>query len=420
MDPKPENHPAKRRPISARRRFAFLLVLIGFFLGAQELVLRIVFPVPEVANFNRVRYSQTWFKDGDTPAGNLSNTAYVFGSSLDGTNFVHSLNLYGFRDRDWPLRKPDGSTRVAILGDSFVEGAMAPDGLTIPDGFRQAAETAGEKLDVMNLGIQATGPFEYMLIAGDVVPLFKPDYFLIVFYENDFYDLPSDAPWPIGRRVEVPRFNSPYTPRIVHLMRNVAERMPNPTRWRGRPFNFFGAAPDERNPMSHPDFLAEVRQYVDQDILEAMSAGTFNPYITDLYTIEEKSLRQPINISSYLLAFQDWLRQHDIQLLTAYIPINHQVSDAYLPHHARFSRNKHPHSLRGAEYQAHPKSIATICDILEIPFLDLSPKIELLESAGHRLYWNYDNHMKGEAYHLIGEVLHEWFAVQIAKTPDAG
>ena len=33
-----------------------------------------------------------------------------------------------------------------------------------------------------------------------------------------------------------------------------------------------------------------------------------------------------------------------------------------------------------------------------------------LEAKGNRLYWDYDNHMRGEAYFLIGSELYDWFA----------
>ena len=407
-----ESSKPSRRPLDPRRRFLFLLVLIGLFAIGQELVLRLIFPVPEVANFNRVRYSQTWFEDGDKPTGYLANTAYKYGSSLDQAEFVHSLNLYGFRDRDWTLQKPAGTTRVAFLGDSFMEGAMAPDDSTIAEGFRHAAAAKGDRLDVMNLGVQATGPIEYMMIAGDAVPLFRPDHVVIVFYENDFYNPPSEGNWPLDGTIRQPRFNSPWVPRIVQLMRNLAERKPNPKRWRGRPFNFFKAAPDPSNPMAHADFVEQVSAFVDPDIRAAMAAGTFNPFVANLYVLERESLPLPINLSAYLLAFQEWLAERDANLLLAYIPINHQISDAYLQHHARFCADKQPHSLRGEPYRIHPQSVATICEVLDIPFLDLSPKLEALENAGHRLYWNYDNHMRGESYHLVGELLHEWFHEQ--------
>ena len=39
----------------------------------------------------------------------------------------------------------------------------------------------------------------------------------------------------------------------------------------------------------------------------------------------------------------------------------------------------------------------------------MTPILRKYEASGERLYWNYDEHMKGESYVLVGKYLYDWF-----------
>ena len=116
-----------------------------FTLLLLEASLRFLFPVPEVVNFNRVEYSNIFGgSEGLHRKRFLSNTSYSWHSEPDGKSYVHSLNLYGFRDRQWSMRK--SRPRFMFVGDSCVEGFMAIDDETIPSFF--AKEAAKYRCDV--------------------------------------------------------------------------------------------------------------------------------------------------------------------------------------------------------------------------------------------------------------------------------
>lgn len=410
-----------RRPLTTRRRLSgqkkliFGGVLFLAFLVGQELILRLLFPVPEIANFNRIQYSQMFHDKSEARAGTgtfLANASYIHASDPDGAEFVHSLNLYGFRDGQWTIKKPAGMKRVMFMGDSFMEGAMASDDYTIPEGFKNTAEEAGERYDTMNMGIQAMGLTGYMFLMADAVPVFKPDVVFIVFFENDFFEPVEFNPQLMEGRLEYPEFNSPWKPRLVQLIENIRYDRPVARRWHSSPFSFFGAVPHPSNPFSDPQKAKFYSQYVDPSVAAAMMRGRFNPHIVDEYGYDEEFLRQPINVSSYLLAYKEFLQKHNCELYTAYIPLNHQISDHYVPFAMKFSRAPRGgvKSLQSDEYQVHRRALEIQCDVLDIPFLDLSPVLKDLESKGNRLYWEYDNHMRGESYLLVGSELYDWYA----------
>jgi hypothetical protein len=194
----------RARPRSRRGWFVALLALA--FLILQETVLRVLFPVAEVRNFNRIHYSAL-LSTGDRTPPPLRNARYHFESRPDGFRFVHQLNLYGFRDRPWRIRRAPGVARWMFVGDSFTEGAGAPGGSTLVDGFRGAGPDL--KLEVMNFGIQGIGVGHYLTLLGDAVPLFRPDQVVLVLMANDFGNMGSAGPEAVarpygGRGVELP------------------------------------------------------------------------------------------------------------------------------------------------------------------------------------------------------------------------
>ena len=115
------------------------LLTAAFFLVLLEIAVRTVFPLPEALGFDRTRYSHMGFTPGAQTPSSLGHASFTWASDPDGFAFEHALNLYGFRDREWTLEAPAGATRVAFVGDSFVEGFSAPAEDTIPATFATLA-----------------------------------------------------------------------------------------------------------------------------------------------------------------------------------------------------------------------------------------------------------------------------------------
>ncbi len=162
--------------------WALLLALLFAF---QEAIVRAIFPLPEVTNFNRVNYA-AFAREGASsflakrqPAMNAS---FLWNSKPDHASFVSHLNLYGFRDRQWNVAASGGAERVMFVGDSLTEGFMANDDETIAHGYESAA---GNHSEAMNCGIGGNGIPEYLALIHDAVPLFHPRRLIVVLYAND-------------------------------------------------------------------------------------------------------------------------------------------------------------------------------------------------------------------------------------------
>ena len=101
-----------------------LLLAAVFFLVLLEIAVRAVFPLHEAPGFDRANYSHMGFTPGADSPSALGHASFTWASDPDGFAFDHGLNLYGFRDREWTLAKPPGTTRVAFVGE--VDQVPAP------------------------------------------------------------------------------------------------------------------------------------------------------------------------------------------------------------------------------------------------------------------------------------------------------
>src|SRR5690349_24233919 len=122
--------------MSGRKPWAGIALLLAI-LAVQEIVFRLVFPLPEVKGFNRIHYMPVGPAGKDVTA--VRSIKMIVESSPDHVRVAEPLNEYGFRDGRWSVQKSVDETRVMFVGDSYVEGILATDGHTIPDAFRAEA-----------------------------------------------------------------------------------------------------------------------------------------------------------------------------------------------------------------------------------------------------------------------------------------
>jgi len=390
--------------MSRGRLWFFFMLLAVILFALQEALFRFVFPLPEIANFNRVNYSMMVSGATEEKPWPLSNEAYTWASDPDGAEFVHHLNLYGFRDKNWSVK---GSNRVMFVGDSFTEGFMANGDETIPAGFEQAARAAGEPMETINLGTGAAGIADYLAVIRDAVPVFLPDTVILVLYANDF---PAEE--DVGRHLDSGKTalrSDPWIPRLYVVVSRLMDRGRIATRWSKQPFMFLPASDSSRNPLHKEDFLTYVGDFVEPELLASMQAGRFNPFVINEYTNYATYLPIPAKIDGVIERTRQFVEAHGSQLMVVHIPYRSQVSDYYLDYTRQYDINKQPESLMPETYQVHARFLKAECEQLGIPFLDMTDILRQREADGEHMYWNYDEHMKGSSYLLTGtEIFRVW------------
>ncbi len=99
------------------------------------------------------------------------------------------INAAGRRDPDRPLEKPDGTLRVAILGDSFAEAVQVP----VEDAFPSVLERSlagcealgGRRVEVLNFGVSGYGTAQELLTLRARAHAYRPDLVLLAFFPGN-------------------------------------------------------------------------------------------------------------------------------------------------------------------------------------------------------------------------------------------
>jgi len=386
-------------------RVLFALVFFALF---QEVALRAIYPLREVLNFDRFSYSLLEEHAAGASFRSLGHAAFSWASDPDGFEFVHRLNLYGFRDDDWPLHGSAGVLRVAFVGDSLVEGFSAVAESAIPEVFEQLARKRGLKLATLNLGVGGAGLPQYERLVRDSVPLFRPDVVILVFYANDLDSPPRFDPGRL-EGASKPEFSNAWEPRLLYVLRHVRSRQPVPRRWTGRPFTYLQAVPDSRNPYSSEAMAIELDARVAPRLAEAMKQGRLNPWMASRFPAVRDTLARSVYVSAHLRAIDAYVERFGSDLFVVYLPFREQVSDRYLPFAVELSAWGAVTSVMGEEFQKHARHLGQVCAALSIPFLDLTPGLRRLEAGGPALYWNYDDHLRDRGYRAAAELIFDWW-----------
>jgi len=101
-----------------------------------------------------------------------------------------AINQDGFRDRDFALERPAGTTRIACVGDSYTFGW----GVNVEDSFpKQLERSLGKRgpVEVLNLGVMGYNAEQCRVTLENVAMKYKPDLVLYSFYWDDL--LPTRA-----------------------------------------------------------------------------------------------------------------------------------------------------------------------------------------------------------------------------------
>ncbi len=114
-----------------------------------------------------------------------------FEQDVKNIEFEYSFktNSQGLRYREIPLQKPQGTTRVFVVGDSFTVGF----GVAAEDAFPSLLEQrySAAKLDFVNGGMEGQGPQQYARLWSHVGVRYEPDGLIIAIYQNDLSDMPE-------------------------------------------------------------------------------------------------------------------------------------------------------------------------------------------------------------------------------------
>lgn len=109
--------------------------------------------------------------------------------TVEGEAYV-SYNAAGFRDRDYPLAKPEGVYRIALLGDSFTEARAIPLEETYWSiAADRLSACLGTPVEMLNFGVNGYGTAQQLITLEDHALAYAPDLVLLAIYTgNDIWN----------------------------------------------------------------------------------------------------------------------------------------------------------------------------------------------------------------------------------------
>jgi hypothetical protein len=172
-----------RKHTRARKFFTkLLLVVLGLAIGGviAELALRVS------------GYSYPQFYQRDEVRGLSLRPGAEGWYSKEGEAYVR-INSDGLRDREHAIAKPQGTFRIAIVGDSYCEALSVPleeaFWAVMGEKLEECNAFPGRKVEVINFGVSGYGTAQELLTLREKVWKYSPDLVLLaVTTNNDITD----------------------------------------------------------------------------------------------------------------------------------------------------------------------------------------------------------------------------------------
>ncbi|TAL68775.1 MAG: SGNH/GDSL hydrolase family protein [Bacteroidetes bacterium] len=382
----------------------FIFIILFIF---QEIIFRIIFPIPEILNFNRINYSPVFFEASSSELKYLENASFIWASDPDGVESLINLNIYGFRGNDFNIKPDRDKTRIAFMGDSFVEGYLAKDDEMIISVFGNEAKRQAKNYELLNFGIGGSDFSTYCGLLCDMVPIFKPDHVILILHGNDLPPSPYNPEW-LKKPLE-PEYSHWWVPRIYYVLKNVIQKKTVAHWWISKPFTFFAPVPAPSNPWSNTEKASRYEKFISPKVAEAIKKGRFNPFAVDEYSQFKEHLPEVLKITPHLNGIENFMALYGKKIYIVYVPSRNQVSPYYLKFEKEFSTDSVLVPLTDSIYNIHAKILKENCKSLGIPFYDCTEIIRNEENIGNHLYWNYDEHMRPKGYALLGKAIYEWW-----------
>jgi lysophospholipase L1-like esterase len=339
--------------------------------------------------------------------------------------YSFQTNSQGLRYKEIPLKKPEGTYRVLVIGDSFTEGV----GVRAEDRFSSLLETSfkniGKGIFFINAGITGSGPLEYGKLFFNVGLKYEPDGLLLCIYANDLsntpvWATPKDFATSLPRRSPLRRITHALFPRIYVLSKRLyythlkAERMePHDfVKTMSRKASEFGI-PESRIDewrRSLPDHLVKAvnERMLSGDIMaHALIVPSFWLDSLDIdSTKAEEKWRVMVLLLSEIISH---CRKRGIEMGVVYIPVMYQYdSESYKGTNLWIQAGGTVHKQWLVEKTEFQRRLETWAETQGIPFLDLMPVFRTANRPHHDLYWWYDSHFTAKGHALVAKAIGEW------------
>ena len=100
-------------------------------------------------------------------------------------NVVYRTNSLGMRDEEHFFSKPQGTTRIVLIGDSYTFGQGVQRGELFSDVLRTTLQAEGYPVEIINISDIGIGPEAYFVLFKEIAAKYHPDLVILNVFGND-------------------------------------------------------------------------------------------------------------------------------------------------------------------------------------------------------------------------------------------
>jgi hypothetical protein len=342
---------------------------------------------------NHSAYTTPGFPKGFSLTGRPQSSSVWFKSGKIAIKY--STNKFGFRDSEWSDFNDIKYLKIALFGDSFTEGWGVNQNEIIAYRLREELPNA----QILNFGLQGSGPGFARCIYRDVARKFNPDVIVFLsFMGNDFDDSVRELKNCISNRNPISAFLSfPHTIHLWKLLRQhtfnenkvLLQKMKSLKNYEKLDSNFKKKleAYDVHLPLV---WHALKDPYIMRDSTLIPSKESLNAYKSHIEKFIVESTAGGGSSTRFILSL---------------IPVSTQVSKEQFDELALMGFLDFQDSIGNHYPQDSIGEIVKTSDLEDKIFLLDLHEIFTIESKHKRLYLEFDNHINSNGHLLIAREL---------------
>jgi hypothetical protein len=389
----PVTPPPKAAGPSIASRLASAAVSLGLCLVAIEATAR-------VAAWRRAHAPRTErsFLEYDPDLGwrkAASDEVWLYG---EGVPVLFRTDASGLRDPDHLGSKAPGTTRVLLLGDSFVEAGAVAEDASVRAQLERRVDRACRRFEVVNAGTSGYSTDQEYLFFDRAGLEYAPDVVVLFFFSNDLQGntVTRKKPWfelVDGRLV---LRNSPV-PAPPEGRRRFSPDPPRPfAPWHGSQFlRWLGDRTERTRPRLHATLA-------DFGLVEPAADHPPTRDWLQAYGPDSELLARRWQVTLALLdALRADVTRHGASFVVFYVPAAFEV-DA-----ADWARTRERWRLDGDGWDRErvARTLEQACRARGIPFVDPRPGLDRALAGHRRPYFRDDPHWNEVGHEVAAETL---------------
>lgn len=215
--------------ISPLKNIALLFVSVLVSLVLVDLGFRLLI------NLDLVDYPKPDFEKVIHRYSSIKELVYELKPSFSYQNGLITTNSFGIRDHEYTLSKPDGITRICVIGDSVAFGykkkySALPLETTFPKLLESRLNAVSPgKYEVLNFSVTGYNSFQEEVVLKEKVLQFEPDIVVLSYVHND--DIYTSGMGDLAREMSPYSLGSRLHSRLISYLLNRYEDK-NRSEWR--------------------------------------------------------------------------------------------------------------------------------------------------------------------------------------------